>query len=806
MFLTTTLLYPLELALLCVGIGLLVDRLSGCFLPLALLPASGLAGLIAVTQLCTYAYPLAPATPYVAGAVAVVGLVVGRSRARVILRAARERPWLLLLPVGAYVIALAPVLASGRASFSSYMALADSAVHLAGADYLLHHGQHYAHLDLRNSYGEVINDYYNSNYPSGADTAFGASAMLIGVPLIWAFQPFNAFVLASGCGAAWLLARAAGLSRVLAAVAALTAVLGALVYAYELFGSIKEVTALGMILALGALVVIRERWVGSAGRGVIPFALIVAGGVSALGVAFGVWALLSALVLVPTVVAALLHGGGARGRALLTLGLGVVVVLLAALPVWTSAGGSVQVAEGIASTTNPGNLVHALRAIQVFGIWLGGSYKLEPTGTSAALTHGLVLLALAGALLGVWQLWRLRALALLAWLGLMLLACLIVVESVSVWGGAKTLMLSSPAVVLLAWAGVGALIELRPRALALACSGALGLVLTAGVLVSDARQYHVSNLAPTGRYEELARLDSRYAGRGPTLFTDFDEYSLYVLRDLDVGGPDFVYPPPAAAGAAGGHGRPVDLDRLAPSVLAAYPLIISRRDPSASRPPAAYRLAWQGAYYQVWQRVPGAPVAARHVTLRGDSARQCARLGRLAGSRQGAGAPTLTVARAPVVVQVPLGRSLRPPRWRPGRGGLVLGSAGRLRSTISIPTAGAWEVWVKGQLMRSLHVSIDGRELATVSGQLDGNSLVVGSAPPIPVHLGAGTHQLELQRGGSSLAPGDGGAAVLNSVLLTPAAEGGGAGLHAVPVASWRTLCGGLHQWAELSRSIGQRP
>ena len=186
----------------------------------------------------------------------------------------------------------------------------------------------------------------------------------------------------------------------------------------------------------------------------------------------------------------------------------------------------------------------------------------------------------------------------------MLLACLIVVESVSVWGGAKTLMLSSPAVVLLAWAGVGALIGMRPRAVALACSGALGLALTAGVLASDARQYHVSNLAPTGRYEELARLNSRFAGRGPTLFTDFDEYSLYELRDLDVGGPDFVYPPAAAAKAAAGHGRPVRLDRLAPSVLAAYPLIISRRDPLASRPPAAYRLAWQGSYYEVWQRRP----------------------------------------------------------------------------------------------------------------------------------------------------------------------------------------------------------
>ncbi len=44
--------------------------------------------------------------------------------------------------------------------------------------------------------------------------------------------------------------------------------------------------------------------------------------------------------------------------------------------------------------------------------------------------------------------------------------------------------------------------------------------------------------------QELASIGSRFAGRGPALFTDFDEYALYVLRDLDVGGPDFVNPPP----------------------------------------------------------------------------------------------------------------------------------------------------------------------------------------------------------------------------------------------------------------------
>ncbi len=197
----------------------------------------------------------------------------------------------------AYLIALAPVLAAGRPSFSSYMALADSAVHLIGAEYLIRHGQHFAHLDLRNSYGQFINDYYNTSYPSGADTLLGGSATLLGLPLIWAFQPFNAFMLASGVGPAWLLAKQFGLRGGWAGLAALTAVLPALVYAYELLGSVKEVTALALILSLGALVVCHERWLGAGARRALPFAILLAGGVSALGVAFGAWALVAALVL-----------------------------------------------------------------------------------------------------------------------------------------------------------------------------------------------------------------------------------------------------------------------------------------------------------------------------------------------------------------------------------------------------------------------------------------------------------------------------------------------------------------------------
>ena len=93
---------------------------------------------------------------------------------------------------------------------------------MMGADFLIRHGQDYAHLDLRNSYGQFINAYYNTSYPSGADTLFGGSAFLLRLPLIWAFQPFNAFMLAIAAGPAWLLARQIGLDGALAALAALT--------------------------------------------------------------------------------------------------------------------------------------------------------------------------------------------------------------------------------------------------------------------------------------------------------------------------------------------------------------------------------------------------------------------------------------------------------------------------------------------------------------------------------------------------------------------------------------------------------
>jgi hypothetical protein len=107
--------------------------------------------------------------------------------------------------------------------------------------------------------------------------------------------------------------------------------------------------------------------------------------------------------------------------------------------------------------------------------------------------------------------------------------------------------------------------------------------------------------------------------------------------------------------------------------------------------------------------------------------------------------------------------------------------------------------------MPSVGLSVDGRPLASIAGQLDGNSLVPDTVPPIPVRLRAGTHRLTLTRHGFTLAPGDGGQAVLDAIFLTPARADPQGSLRVAAAGDWPSLCGRSYQWVELVRSIGPR-
>jgi hypothetical protein len=789
MFALTTLVYPCLLAGLCLGCGLLIDRLSGRVLPGALLAPVGGALLIAVSQLMTYDSSLAPATPTAMVALALLGYAVEAPRLRRALPAMRPGDPALWLPVLVYGVALAPVLLAGRPSFSAFGLLTDSAFHMMGADYLIRHGQQYGGLDLANSYGQYISSYYGTSYPSGADTLFGGSAFVLGLPLIWAFQPFNAFMLALASGPILLLARRIGLSGALLVVATLTASVPALVYGYELIASVKELAALPLVLTLGALVATSERWLRGPPRGVVAFALVAAGGLSALGIGFAAWIGATGVVLAGIVSSDLARGYQRAGRTLLLALLGALVTAAAALPTVLHLSASLQVAQTISTTGNAGNLHAGLRIVQAAGTWLTGLYTSSPSGLAAELTDAAIGLTAAAAVLGVAHLLRRGRHSLVWWLVAMLALGIGLTLAATTWVDAKTLMLSSPIVLLLAWAGVAAL----SGNLALRVLGfALALVLAGGVLVSDALQYNATDLAPTARYDELASINTRFAGRGPTLFVAFDEYSLYVLRDLDVGGPDFLFPPPALSDLTGHHhGYPVDLDAIPPRQLVAYPLIVTRVNPAASRPPSAYSLLWQGSYYQVWGRLRDARPALYHLGLHVDRLAACRRIervGRFAVIHGG----TLVAAAEPRLVGVPLtGAGYLD-------GGLTLTPSASLH--FRVPSSGRWELWLRGEVMPTLEVSLDRRPIAKIGGQLDGNEYNPDTLAPIPVRLARGPHTLSFAQAGSILAPGDGGTASVSSVFL--AAPGAGAPQRLIRVAAGdaSSLCAVRLQWIEAVR------
>ena len=127
----------------------------------------------------------------------------------------------------------------------------------------------------------------------------------------------------------------------------------------------------------------------------------------------------------------------------------------------------------------------------------------------------------------------------------------------------------------------------------------------------------------------------------------------------------------------------------------------------------------------------------------------------------------------------------------------MLNGAGRLQAPFSVPRSGAWDLWLKGEVMPRLEVALDGEPVGSIAGQLGGDSLVPNTSAPMAIRLRAGAHRLTITRGTLTLRPGDGGSAVLQDVFLTPQATSDQP-VVSVPVERWHSLCGRAFEWVEL--------
>ena len=167
-------------------------------------------------------------------------------------RARRVDGLVLGASVAVYLAYLAPVLLSGTATFAGYAKLDDTASWLALTDRILDHGRSLAGLPL-SSYQATLQTYLAHGYPLGSLTVFAIGARLVGTDPAWVFQPFLAFqALLLALGVVVLL-RPLVRSRWLRALAAFVAAQPALLYGYALWGSVKEVVTVPLLVLLAAL-------------------------------------------------------------------------------------------------------------------------------------------------------------------------------------------------------------------------------------------------------------------------------------------------------------------------------------------------------------------------------------------------------------------------------------------------------------------------------------------------------------------------------------------------------------------------
>ena len=795
-FVVATVLFPLLLAALALGGGLLVDRVVGGVVPGVLLAIVGLAALVIVAELCTYWEATASLVPYAFLAVGIGGLIAGRRR----LMRARPDPWLVGASVAVYAMVCAPVLLHGDVTLSGYLLDTTVAFHLAGSDYLLEHARNFARLP-ESSFRTTMENYFGLRYPGGGQTLLGGGSRLVGTPEIWVYQPLLSLLLAFCAAPLYFLARAASIARPAAAVTAVMASAPALVYSYAQMGAIKELAVLPFVLLLGPVLVLSRSWLERGPRGALLPAVVGAAGIGAIGLAFAPW--LAATVLAGAV---LLFVGSRRDRpSARRIGAWAaafaVALALLALPTFGPLGDSLTLAKSLSATNaaaaaDPGNLVRPLLRAQVAGIWIGGSHRVDPA-QHRDLTYALIGLVFAAGLLGAAFLVRRRGWALAAFVVVMAVVWLALTQRGTAWTDAKLLVITSPVVVLLAAIGVDSLRRSGRRVEAIA----LAVPLVVGVLWSNALAYHETNLAPTERFEELLAIGEERAGKGPTLVPEFDEFALYALADMAPAGPGFSSKPQSLAtltdGTWTGYGHSYDLDSLDHAAVDGYSTIVTRRRPDASRPPANFRLAERGDYYDVWQRAEDVRVLAHVPAGKGGQPGGvvgCGQLEAVARRARGADASLAYVDRPRLLAIEPRSIGRRPAGWTDIVDAIALGTPGIARKRFAVAEHGVYDVWLEGNFGRPLAVTIDGRRLGSVASQTgnEGNY-----ARPLRVELAAGRHGLTLERGGGSLRPGDAAPSTLARIVFEPARQGPPEVRH-LPAQRWRQLCDKPVDWVEI--------
>jgi hypothetical protein len=789
-------LFPLVLVAVCLGCGLLVERIAGWELPDGLLVSLGLVAVIVVATLATDRAKTAPLATASVLALALAGYASSWRR----LRRLRPPGWALAAALGVYCVAAAPVVASGSAAFLGYFQLNDTNVHFSLIAHMLAHGRDLSGL-ANSSYAGVVRGYTDSSYPIGAQVALGAVRPLIGQDTAWVFQPYLAVILALGALTLYELMSGLVASRAMRAVCAFVAAQPFIYYAFYLQAAVKEV-ATAWIVPLAVVLVVETLRRRVTIRSVVPLLLIAVAGLDVLDLAIIPWLGFPAAAFILAAGWRLRHvAPEAAGRMWLSLAATLAAAAVLAEPIIARASTFFNTANAVLTTPGDlGNLASPLSNWEAFGIWPSGDFRFLVAG-HLHVAFVLIGIALISSVFGaVWAL-RTRAFGPLLLIAGNSIAAAYLLSRASPYASAKVLAIFSVTVVFAAMLAAASL-----HASGLRREGwALALVLAGSVLWSNALAYRGSSVAPRDRLGELSSIGDRFAGRGPALYNQSDEFAAYFLRRADP--IDVAYTAPGArpdlsARTPGQSRLPWDPDELALSSIDGYHLLVLGRSPRISRPPASFRLVDEGRFYDVWRK-EAAPTVLKHVPLGGslqpDAVPTCALVRKLAGEAARQHARLAYVPRAPVPAFIPT-KQARPPNW-----GLIDGEPfglipreqhGSVIGPVTVPSSGRYQVWIQGSFGERVTVSIGGRKVGSVSYEIGppGQFIEIGNS-----QLAAGKPQVVITWPGSGTDPGaESIDHALGPLMLVP--EGTRTDVTQIAPSQAGSLCRRSLDWIEIVR------
>jgi hypothetical protein len=815
-------LFPLVLAAIGAGWGVLVERAAGSRVNDALLLPVGLAAALVVAGTVAAFKATAPAAVTLVAVGAVAGLILSWPGGRL-------GRWPLLAALGVLLVYGAPVLLSGQATFTGFIKLDDTSTWFDITDRVMSHARSSAGLPP-STYALEFSAQAAPNYPFGAFMLSGVGRALVGVDIAWVFQPYMAC-----CGAAVALSLYSLMEPLVSsarvrALLAFVAAQSALLYGYSLWGGSKELTAaflVALTAALAAPLLPRrpEHW-----RALIPLALAAGALIQTFGVGAGGWVAPALLLLGAAWLALERRPRRLRADAVSIAWLGALTAA-AIVPVWLVIANVISnqnnffkglFSSGQTTADKLGNLIKPLSAFQLAGIWPVGDFRVVAPAFPTALLIGLALIAaVAAVVLSI----RRRELGLVFYLAVALLgAGAVYFGGGTPWVTGKALAVSSPAVLAAALTGGWMLggVSHRRRVTAAVRIVVVG-VLAGGVLWGTALAYHDATLAPRNALAEMQHIGKLVEGKGLTFINSYEIYAdRHFLRE---GAP--VEPAeyrsvtlPLRDGVTLTKGAWADLDSFEPATLESYRSIVTRRSPTESRPPSIYQLVYQGRFYQLWQRPePPERRILEHIPLGESNALPycgassserieplcsvnpvavppCKQVHTLARQALRENAELVAYSRpAPIVAradqtQWPAGwfHELPSHSLTPTRPGSLVGH-------IAVASSQKYELWLGGSFGRGFEVSVDGHHLGKIKDQLasfNGYVLVAD------IYLTAGVHTFTLTYPHADLTPGSGANefTTLSAIALQPTSPPS----QMIEVAPRQAaqLCGRSLDWIEL--------